>query len=143
MNLRSHTQSLIEAAKVAYNTKLATTFASNPRRLYFHLKQLNKSNQMPSSIFYNCSMVDNPATIAQIFNVHFNSTFNNVSNFPIPDPNLLQSPSSQLHHILLDEHEVYDTLVSLDPTKSPGYDNISQRVLRYCAAILAEPDSHF
>ena len=64
------------------------------------------------------------------------------SNFYLPDVNLLGPPSSQLSHISFNKSEVCKILATLDPTKSPGDDNINPQILKHCATVLAEPVSH-
>ena len=60
----------------------------------------------------------------------------------LPDISLLPTPSSQLSTIYCEEDEVYEILASLNPSKSPGNDNIAPVVLKSCALVLYEHVTH-
>ncbi len=49
----------------------------------------------------------------------------------------LPTPSSQLSTIQFSSSENFDVLNSLDPKKSPGHDNISPYIYKFCASSLA------
>ena len=137
-NLSAHIHYLMETAKTEYQSKLVSTFGSNPRKLYSYLSDLHNAKSPPNIIHHNNSIVDNPLEIAEIFNKYFNSTFTS-SNFTLPDIQQLSSPISQLSTIHLDETDIYEALATLDPTKSSGCDDISPRLLKNCASALTSP----
>ena len=49
-----------------------------------------------------------------------------------PPIDQLPSPADQLHHITIDDSDVYEALGALDPTKAPGTGNISPYILKLC-----------
>ncbi len=49
----------------------------------------------------------------------------------------LPTPSSQLSTIQFSSSKIFDVLNSLDPKKSPGHDNISPYIYKFCASSLA------
>jgi len=51
-------------------------------------------------------------------------------------------PTDCISSISFTIEEVYDALVTLDPTKSPGIDIISPKILQTCASILCHPLHH-
>ena len=63
---------------------------------------------------------------------------------PIGAPNIDSLPSipDTLSFIIISEADVYYALISLDPNKVVGLDEIGPRVLRSCAPVLTKPLHH-
>ena len=80
-------------------------------------------------------MIHNPTEKATIFNNFFNSIFTR-STFTLPPLNQLPSPTNQLHTITMDESDILLVLSNLDPSKSPGCDDLSPYILIECASSL-------
>ena len=89
---------------------------------------------------HNSTVVTHPLQKAQTFNSFLNSVFT-TSDF-ILRMDQLPSPMDQLYHITIDDLDVYEALVTLDPTRAPGIDNISPYILKPCACSLLTPKSH-
>ena len=138
-NLRLQNQHLIEQAKADHDANLIGSFAMNSKGLFSYLQRLSKSKLIPNSFWLNDKLESDSLKIAESFNLFFHSTFTK-SNYFLPSMDLLPPPpSAQLHTISLDQDEVYEVLATLNPFKSPGHDNISPKVLKFCATSLSEP----
>ena len=75
-----------------------------------------------------------------MFNRYFHSVFSDSSDLSNVDNHL--EPTDHIDFISITIEEVYDALVSLDPTKAPGIDLISPKILQTCAPILCQPLHH-
>ncbi len=64
------------------------------------------------------------------------------SSFTLPPMGELPSPMHLCSNIVFSEEDVFKALTSLDPSKAKGYDNISPKILKYCAQALYQPISH-
>ena len=51
-------------------------------------------------------------------------------------------PSKQLSQITVSESDVFGALISLNPKKAQGCDNINPHILKYCCTSLASPVTH-
>ena len=60
----------------------------------------------------------------------------------MPNIDELQEPSDSLNSITITMPEVYQALVSLDPNKASGFNNISPKVLQTYSSVLCEPLHH-
>ena len=86
---------LIQTARANYKAHLTATFSRDPKKLFGHLKNLNKcNNSLPNFIIHQSSPVYDPTIKANLFNRFFNSTSppvlmfclqSNVSQPPLPN----------------------------------------------------------
>jgi hypothetical protein len=130
-------QHQIESAKENYLeiSQLATSFSSNPRKLYTYLNSLSKSKYELNFIKHNDTVIHDPPQRATPFN-ELNSTFT-ASDFVLPPTSLLPTPVDPcLSKVTINEVEVYEILAHLDTIKAMGYDNIHPQ---YCSCFLAAP----
>ena len=72
---------------------------------------------------------------AQLFNNFFYSIFNNSCN-PDEPPLTGCVSSNALSNISFTSKDVYKILISLDPSKAMGIDNINPKLLKNCADLL-------
>ena len=128
-------------AKSEYEKSLAVCFKFNPSKLFRHLRDLSKKSPQTRTIIHNGSIITDTGQIAEIFNKYFNSTFTR-SDYTLPPWDKMPSPTYQLSSISIEESEVYETLTSLDTTKSPGHDNINASTLKCCATALTRSVTH-
>ena len=130
---------LIQTARANYEAHLTATFSRDPKKLFGHLKNLNKcNNSLPNFIIHQSSPVYDPIIKANLFNRFFNSTFSS-STYVLPPVECLPTPTSQLSHIDITPIDVYNALSSIDPTKAIGCDNIHPYILKHCATTLCTP----
>ena len=73
-----------------------------------------------------------------MFNTYFHSVMT-CSDFALPSPCDLLVLDFSLVNITILDSEVYDTLISLDETKSIGIDSIPPIILKHCALALYKP----
>ena len=86
-------------------------------------------------------MAESEIEKSNLFNCYFHLVFPAASTMPdISD--MQEAPPNSLSCITITLLEVYQTLVSLDPNKAFGFDNISPKVLQICASALCEPLHH-
>ena len=126
---------LIQTSKRSYESELIRSHHHNPKNLFHHLKSLSNSKSSIPIITHNSQVIHNPTEKATIFNNFFNSIFTR-STFTLPPLNQLPSPTNQLHTITMDESDILLVLSNLDPSKSPGCDDLSPYILKECAASL-------
>ena len=72
---------------------------------------------------------------ASLFNDYFYSVFTQ-SSYTIPPVSDILTPTITCSDIDITEEEVFHALISLDPSKSAGYDQISPKLLKHCAPAL-------
>ena len=89
-------------------------------------------------MFHNSSLASNNQEKAQLFNKYFYSVFSTDNDTPDTVPPTYTS-ANILQDIEVNEMEVLTILNSLDINKATGIDNISPKVLRYCALPLLKP----
>ena len=79
-----------------------------------------------------------PFDIATAFNNYFHSVFTH-SSYQIPPIDHLPVSSTQISSLKIDESEVFNALVTINPRKSSGTDDINNTILVECADILTGP----
>ena len=100
-------------------------------------------------LFENDRVVNDSLEVAEIFNKFFCDTAvcdgncSDINDFADhPSINLIahRHPSQpQFNFVQITEDYIKTILINLDPTKSVGCDNISQRLLRLASPVIAEP----
>ena len=133
----------IKSYKLYINSQSCTlmSFASNPKKLYSHLKFLSKTKFIPNFLLHNSIPIYDPSQRADLLNQFFNSTFYTRSNFILPAIIIdeLPTPTDQMSSITINTSVVYTALSQLDPNKASGPDNIHSWVLKSCVLALTEP----
>ena len=89
---------------------------------------------------HSCQPITEPLAKANLFNDYFNSVFSQLDTEP-PPPGLypIVPRVSELDIITLSIDEVQKILSSLDPSKSPGPDEVTARLLKELAQEIAGP----
>lgn len=139
--LEASTQDLIQSAKYSYEQHLVSCYHSNPAKLLHHLKDLSHPKSTSYPIIHESKVVTSSYVKASLFNSFFNSVFT-VSNFVLPSPEHLPTPSSQLSSITINSSDVFKALATLNPSKTPGIDNIHPLILKICANTMLTPITH-
>ena len=135
--LESYLEAPMLSAKVDYESRIVNCFASNPQKLYGHLRSMKAINA-PNFVVYKSSTLFDPVAKAEAFNNFFNSTYTS-SQFSMPPLDCMPTPSTQLSHCEVSPEEVYQALSYLDPGKAVGCDGMHPSVLKHCASSLVEP----
>ena len=141
--LEERVSRLIQSSKHSYEANLVSSFSSNPKKLYSHLKRLANNKFIQKFLVQPSaqSLTAEPKEKSEIFNDFFHSTFTN-SNYRLPPLESLSSPLHHLSNISITPSDVYEHLSQLDPTKVAGCDNIHPKILKFCATSLTEPVTH-
>ena len=92
-------------------------------------------------LHFNSTTADSDQDKATLFNRYFYSVFTN-SSFSLPNICHLPKPNSVLGDISISEDEVFEALISLDPSKAMGCDGIGPKLLKHCATALYQPFHH-
>ena len=87
--LEEKVSQLIESSKHSYEANIVSSFSSNPRKLYSHLKCLFNNKFTPKFLVqpYSQNLTAEPKEKSEIFNDFFHSTFTN-SNYRLAPLNL-------------------------------------------------------
>ena len=130
------------AAKAAYEFQLIRNFAySNNSKIYRYLRNLTHSSDIPPCISHYSLMATSDKDKSCLFNQYFHSVFTQ-SNFTLPVPIDIPTPSNCLYDINFNVSDVLSALSSLDAHKAMGIDNIGPMLLKTCAISLCAPLHH-
>uniref|UniRef100_A0A1X7THZ7 Uncharacterized protein n=1 Tax=Amphimedon queenslandica TaxID=400682 RepID=A0A1X7THZ7_AMPQE len=131
-----------DTARSRYEAALVDSFAfSNDNAIYKHIHGLLKSNGIPDTVTFKGRTASTDADKACLFNLFFHSVFLSADT-PVPTPSSLDCPNPLMADIEVSVHDVFSTLISLDPTKATGIDGIPARLLKLCATPLCTPIHH-
>ncbi len=112
------------SAKSAYECNLIRNFAGkNDSKIYKYISSITGQKTIPPTIKNNSESATTDHDKASLFNQYFYSVFAK-SSFRLPPMVELHAPDSTLSNINISQSDVYDALVSLDPTKAKGIDGI-------------------
>ena len=129
-------------AKSDYESNLIHKFAtSNNSHLYRYIQNLTRNSSLPPSMSFKSTTVTSDKDKASLFNNYFFSVFT-TSSLILPDIDSLKIPVPSLAEINIHDYEVFDTLYSLDTTKSQGIDGIGPKVFKNCAPAIYIPLHH-
>ena len=132
----------MKEAKCNYESSLVHKFANSyDNKIYKYLSSFTKNCSLPQTMFLGTDSGSSDHCKAQLFNKFFYSVFNNAPDFAEPFPTDSISPNS-LNNITFASQDIYEILVSLDSSKAMGTDNISPKLLKYCANLLCDPIQH-
>lgn len=141
-NLQKELQMMIAQAKSDHESNLILSYAhSNNNKIFQYISSLKGNDNYPSQMFYNDKQASTNQDKAQLFNDYFYSVFTHSSD-SIPDQPDSTPNSDTLHNIEILSSEVFDLLTNLDTNKACGIDNISPKLLRYCASPLLQVICH-
>ena len=131
----------MEKAKHNYEFNLINTYAiSNNSQIFKYISTLTQNNSIPEVMSDGSYSSSIDHAKACMFNDFFYSVFAKSSNTTESTDNSDQICT--LHDISISTTEVFETLITLDPNKASGIDNISPRVLKFSALPLSGPICH-
>ena len=140
--IRNQVKRESKKAKKAMERKIAKEAKANPKGFWKYVKnKLGRSQGMGDLKDENGRQISDDIGKADLLNNFFSSTFTTEDLNSIP-PGEQDSLSSFLNDIEISESEVKKLLQNLDPSKSPGVDNIHPRILKEAAENLASPLTH-
>jgi len=131
----------ITSAKNSYESSLINDFAlADNKKIYSYIGNITKTRSIPSTIYFDSLTASSDLDRANLFNHYFHSVFTNTSSLPSIDD--LPDLSHTINSVEFTEMEVYNVLISLDPNKASGIDDIPPRLLHSCADALCRPLHH-
>ena len=104
-------------------------------RIFSYLRSLG---YFPTPMHFLSKVGTCPKDIAVLFNQFFHSVLSCSSDLNLTCDTSFE-PQGCLSSIELDPIAKYQALASLDQSKAMGHDNISPKVLKFCASALFEP----
>ena len=120
---------------------MIVSFPKNRGRLFRHLRSMSSTNPIPELIHHNNTWESDPVNQCDLFNSYFNSVYTHSDfSFSIGDQSYNSNNISE--PFLFTEADVYNVLISLDPSKAQGIDGIGPAVLKAGAVPLSDPLSH-
>ena len=136
---RNKVTKLIEDAEIIFESNIASESKVNPKKLWKYIKSRTKPRSNISHLINNKTgkLTENDKEQAEVLASQFSSVMVNEPDGELPDipEKVLETP--QLSSIHVTEEMVLKKLRNLDPTKSPGPDDIHPRVLKETASAIA------
>ena len=105
------------------------------KKFWSHVKATNKTSRIPETLYYRDKFCHTPKDNCELFNEYFADQFSKPSSYNIPIN--FKNDSNYLYNI--SEVKVYNLLLSINPNKAAGPDNIHGQILKNCASSLANP----
>ena len=134
-------QANIASSKAVFESDLIHTFShSNTSKIFQYIKSISNQDILPSDMYLDSTYVSSDLDKANLFNKFFFSIYSQRTSQPL-FPGLSHSHPS-LSSINITTSEVFDALISLDPSKAMGIDRIGPKVLKMCATALCTPVHH-
>ena len=138
IELRRFAKEMLMRKKMEHAGKLKASISENPKRFWFYIKSTTSDRPSPNFLRDGHKLVTDIQDGANILNKFFSSVFNPAST---ASPTLSALPFSgvgeKLDSIELTASEVREVLLSLDPNKASGPDNIPGSLLKNTAAEIA------
>ena len=138
IELRRSAKEMLMRKKKEHAEKLKASISENPKRFWSYIKSSTSDRPSPNFLRDGHKLVTDIRDRANILNKFFSSVFNPASTAL---PTLSAPPSSgvgeKLDSIELTASEVREVLLSLDPNKACGPDNIPGSLLKSTAAEIA------
>jgi hypothetical protein len=129
----------IRLARIEYERRLAANIDKNPKAFFKYTRNFVKPRSKITCIERpDGSLLENAPDIAEFINDHFVSVFTNEPPGPVPAPRTGWCPAS-IGDINFSAMDVQKKLLSLNPQKSAGPDEIKSLILRRCAYQLCTP----
>jgi len=135
--LRNNLKNLVTRKYKEYINSITDTLGQNPKRFWTLLKDRSKSKSSPDIITHEGQDITEPNAKSTIFNTYFQSVFSTHHTTEYPKIHKHQDPN--LENVILTESEILKELKNINPTKAPGPDGLSSRVLKEAAAEIAKP----
>lgn len=130
-------------AKTTFEENLVNKFTFNKDyHIFKYINYIISHKHLPTTIHLNSTFATSDSDKAFLYNRYFNSTFSSSSSSDPPSLNSFPTTNQCLSSINISDSEVYEALLSLNPTKSMGIDKISPQILKHGAVALFQPIHH-
>ena len=136
---RNKVTKLIEDAEIIFESNIASESKVNPKKLWKYIKSRTKPRSNISHLINKTTgkLTENDKEQAEVLASQFSSVMVNEPDGELPDipDKVLETPKLSSIHVT--EEMVLKKLRNLDPSKSPGPDDIHPRVLKETASAIA------
>ena len=140
-SLRRKVKKLIHRKYTDYLNNLADSVEKEPKTFWSFYSTKTKTRKLPLAIKRNKDDI-NPVTSsyskANLFNEHFHSVYSHINAEPPPPGSHPIVPIHELSTIAVSVSEVKSIFKNLDPSKSPGPDGITARLLKEAALEISD-----
>lgn len=139
---RNDAKRAVRDAKLKFERSLAEKINDNPKAFFAYANsKLKPKPGIPDLKTRDGTPVANDQAKAELLNDYFASVFTAESNNPpLPDPG--HRFQASLINVDFNPEELTKKLKALNPSKSPGLDNLHPRVLGEVADVIATPLAH-
>ena len=136
---RNEVTRVVSGAKRDFECKLISELSCNPKSFWRYVQSKTKFKPCLSSLEKpDGGMAVSDAEKAETLNNFFASVFTHedLSNVPVLDTRI---HDVQLDTVIFTEQVVKDVILKLDQTKSPGPDNVQNRILKEIVDCVSKP----
>ena len=116
---------------------LSDKVKKNPKRFWSFFHEKTKSKAIPDIVTDDISEYSDTAAKADLFNKYFQSVFNQDISPTHLNVENTRTENINLSSIEFDHLQIQKILSGLDANKVSGPDNLSSRILKECATVLA------
>ncbi len=109
------------------------------KKFWSHVKSKSNSHRIPEAVSYGDRIRSDPQGQCELFNDFFSDQFSGASDYSID----IDFSNDHLFEIDFNYDKIVGLLLSLNPNKAQGPDNIHGKILKNCAPSLAFPLSIF
>ena len=134
--LRKELKYLIRSKRSSYIKDISDSCFSQPNRFWSYFNRLTKRSSLPDTVELNGTSFSDSESKATAFNNYFSSVLNADTSLPDNLPSVPHTVT-EIASIVLTSEDVLSALNHLDPSKTPGPDNLHPKILKECAAELA------
>ena len=126
-------------AKRTYEHNLINNYASSrDSGIYRYIHDLTNSRSLPLILHTDSTAVTTDIDKANAFNQYFYSIVRHDTSTTLSNE-YLPNTSSCICSIDISVEEVFDALITINPNKASGLDNIGPSILKNSASILSKP----
>lgn len=133
-NLRRKCKELAAKCHSDYIERVEASIPHNVKSFWTHVDNLRGNPALPAKMFLDEEEASDSLGKCNLFARNFSSVFNKLD---IHIPSFDFGSNGSLSRVVIDATEIERKLKAIDSNKSPGPDNISPRVLKFCAPVIS------
>ena len=134
---RNRLNDCIRSAKMRYEERLISDMKENPSLYHGHCRRTLKTKQGVSNVVDGTGrLTQTEEEAAAALNTYYHKSFT-YDNAQSPTPEFPSLTQEKLEDIVVTKESVEEVLISLNPNKAAGPDEVESRLLKECATELA------